>query len=197
MATDSEVLKSVSRRSDQQEILADMREDAELAKSEGTWTVRDLSEKLGIPPGFILTINGKPYVTKEGLLQKARLIGFDSIRAELEELRDEGGRTVGWAATAEVTRSLSKDEFALLSSMTSHVDKDTFLQVYRDLHKATVAHGTATRENVANPAMGKWMRELAETRAINRALRLFTGCGLVTPEELEDVRNGTSPGVSA
>ena len=196
MATDTAtVIKEVGRAvaADKQKILETMHDDARLASTEGKWTVRDLAEKFGIPPGFILTINGKPYITKEGLLAQARRIGFDSIRAEIHE--DGKG---GYEAQAEVTRTLRPAELALLEAMAMKVDHDTFLQVYRDLRKATLAHGTATKENVRNPEMHRYMRELAETRAINRALRLYTGCGLVSVDELEDAgKAGISVGVVA
>lgn len=176
-----------------QEVLDTMRKDQALAQGKGEWTVRDLAQQLDIPPGFILTINGRPYVTKEGLLAQARRIGFDSIQATIHE--DGKG---GYEAEAQVVRSLRPDELALLQAMALKTDHDTFRLVYKDLHAPTVAHASATKENVRNPGMAPWMRELAETRAINRALRLFTGCGLVSVDELEDAgRHGILAGASS
>ncbi len=130
--------------------------DQQAAKA-GIFNVEDLARTLDIPPGFILSLGGKPYVTKEGLLVKARRIGFRA-----------------------------PDETRLLEAMVGHVDKDVFRETYRDLQKPTIAHATATKANVKMGTMHAYMRELAETRAINRALRLYTGCGLVSVDELPD-----------
>lgn len=198
MATDSTTtVKEVSRKArvdwdvtaeELQHALDDMRaEPKELAKpaADAGFSVKDLAEQYKIPPGMILAIAGKPYVTKEGLLVQARRIGFDRIEAEI--LEDGHG---GYQATGRVYRSLRPEETHLLETMVGH-DREAFLKVYMDLHAPTVAHATATPANVKMAAMHPYMRELAETRAINRALRLFTGCGLVSVDELED------PGASA
>ena len=162
-----------------QEVREQMLKDAELAKT-GEWTVRDLARQLDIPPGFVLTINGKPYVTKEGLLQQARRIGFDAIEATVTE--PQQGR---FEAEAKVWRSFRKEDYALLERMVG-IGKEEFWKVYQDLRRPTVAHGSANPDNVKMGAMKAYLRELAETRAINRALRLFTGCGLVSVDELEE-----------
>jgi hypothetical protein len=160
-----------------------MRQDAKVAKETGEWTVRDLSTHLNIPPGFLLTLNGKPYVTKEGLLLQARRIGYDSISATLAPI--DGDPAKGWEAEARIVRSFRPQDYDLLVKV-KDVDAAAFRELWRDLRQPTVAHATATRENVTMATMHRYMRELAETRAINRALRLFTGCGLATPDELPE-----------
>jgi len=149
------------------------------------FTVRDLSEQLGIPPGFVLEMNGKPYVTKEGLLLQARRIGYASIEADVAPV--DGDPTKGWEAEGKIFRMLTREEMDMLSKLAN--DKEAFLTAYRDLRRPTRAHATATKENVQMSTLHSRMRELAETRAINRALRLYTGCGLATPEEAVDVRD--------
>ena len=177
------VVKEISKRApaSASDLQQDLREDLERA-AHGEWTVRDLASKLDVPPGFILTINGKPYITKEGLLQQARRIGYDAIWAELHEI--EGG----YEAIGYVRRRIRDEELHFLQAIAGKVDKDSFNHVYRQIFQTTNAHGTATKDNVRLAELrDKYLRELAETRAINRALRLFTGCGLVSVDELEDV----------
>jgi hypothetical protein len=167
------------RREDVAKAIEEVRERKELAKA-SEWTVKDLADQYQIPKGLVLEINGKPYVTKEGLLIQARRIGYDSIEATVTEVRD------GWfESEGRVYRSLKPQEVDLLSKINGQ-DKETFWRVYQDLRRPTVAHATANPDNVKMGAMKAYMRELAETRAINRALRLFTGCGLVSADELED-----------
>jgi hypothetical protein len=154
-------------------------EEAKLAKAT-SWTVTDLAKQFDIPPGFIIMMNDKPYVTKEGLLYKAKKIGFRSIEARIEE--DGKG---GYEARAEIHRILTEPEIELLRSLRG--DRESFKDVWDQLSKPTVAHGSATPDNVNLPALRKgYMKELAETRAINRALRLYTGCGMVSVEELPE-----------
>jgi len=184
--TDEEVSAALAEVKAQaaREIKEQMLKDAELAKT-GEWTVRDLARQLDIPPGFVMTINGKPYITKEGLLQQARRIGFDAIEATVKPL-DADDPSKGFEAEAKVWRSFRKDDYALLEKMVG-IGREEFWKVYQDLRRPTVAHGSANPDNVKMGAMKAYLRELAETRAINRALRLFTGCGLVSIDELADV----------
>jgi hypothetical protein len=46
--------------------------------------------------------------------------------------------------------------------------------------------GTANIENVQNRSMHKFLREMAQTRALGRALRSYTGYGGTSYEELPD-----------
>ena len=112
--TDEEVSAALAEVKAQaaREIKEQMLKDAELAKT-GEWTVRDLARQLDIPPGFVMTINGKPYITKEGLLQQARRIGFDAIEATVKPL-DADDPSKGFEAEAKVWRSFRKDDYALL-----------------------------------------------------------------------------------
>jgi hypothetical protein len=151
-----------------------------------SFTVRDLSAELDIPPGFVLEMNGKPYVTKEGLLLQARRIGYASIEAEIRPI--DGDPEKGWEAEGKVFRLLTREEMDLLGKAFAS-DKDAGLQAYRDLRRPTTAHATATKQNVQMSTLHNRLRELAETRAINRALRLYTGCGLATVEELPETGN--------
>ncbi len=151
------------------------------------FTVKDLSAELDIPPGFVLEMNGKPYVSKEGLLLQARRIGYASIEADVKPI--DGDPKNGWEAEGRIYRLLTAAEIAMLSKVADMRDTAGFLQAYRDLRRPTTAHATATKENVQMTTLHHRLRELAETRAINRALRLYTGCGLATPEEATDAKD--------
>ena len=57
---------------------------------------------------------------------------------------------------------------------------------HEDMAKPTNGIGTANKENVQNSNMHKFLREMAQTRALGRALRSYTGYGSTTYEELPD-----------
>ena len=61
---------------------------------------------------------------------------------------------------------------------------DLFIQVFRELTKPTIATGSAHEGNLKG-GQGPWAREMAETRALSRAISAFTGLALPTPEEDE------------
>jgi len=211
MATNTEVIKEIRRRGQhdltEQELALreeleataaavpavppnvqeQMRADLEKAKATGEWTVRDAAMALDIPPGFLLTINGKPYVTKEGLLIRAQKKGFRSIQTLPVQERDDPEDPY-FEFEAKIYPNFSDKDYELLISMRG-IDRDSFRKVFEDLMRPTIARGYACKENVRNPELvrQKQLKNLAETRALCRALRVYTGCGLTAFEELPEV----------
>jgi hypothetical protein len=106
--------------------------------------------------GDLLLINGKWYVTHSGLLRLARRSHCAGISVEaVPELSDPtAGR---WALKATVYRSAKCKGF--------------------------VGYGDADPSNVSPLVRGAEMR-VAETRAVNRALRKAYGIGLCSVEEI-------------
>src|SRR5208283_3284233 len=120
--------------------------------------LRELTAKycLSVAAGDLQFLDGRWYVTHAGLLQLASRRGCRGIRTILQErLSDaEAGR---WVFKATVFKTLSSKGF--------------------------VGYGDADPSNVSSIVRGAEMR-IAETRAVNRALRKAYGIGLCSVEEL-------------
>ncbi len=121
-------------------------------------TLRDLTVRysLSVAAGDLQFLDGRWYVTHSGLLQLASRKGCRGITTILQErLSDVGaGR---WVFKATVYKSPSSKGF--------------------------VGYGDADPSNVSTLVHGAEMR-IAETRAVNRALRKAYGIGLCSVEEL-------------
>jgi hypothetical protein len=120
--------------------------------------LRDLTEKFGfsIARGEVQLLNGKWYVTHSGLLRLACRNRLSGIRIQLVREYCNPG-TNRWVFKATVYR--------------------------RAAPKGFVGYGDADPSNVSALVHGAEMR-VAETRAVNRALRKAFGIGLCSVEEL-------------
>jgi hypothetical protein len=112
--------------------------------------------QLSVPLGDLLLLDNKWYVTHAGLLRVARRSHCSGIRVQpLREFSDpSSGRWVFKAIVYKSTRS-----------------------------RGFVGYGDADPSNVSSMVHGAEMR-VAETRAVNRALRKAYGIGLCSVEEL-------------
>ena len=111
---------------------------------------------LSVAAGDLKFLDGRWYVTHSGLLQLASRKGCRGIKTILQErLSDFGTRR--WVFKATVFKSLSSKGF--------------------------VGYGDADPSNTSPLVRGAEMR-VAETRAVNRALRKAYGIGLCSVEEL-------------
>ena len=120
--------------------------------------LRELTGKysLSIAAGDLQFLDGRWYVTHSGLLQLASRKGCRGIRTILQE-RLSDVATGRWVFRATVFKSPSSKGF--------------------------VGYGDADPSNVSSLVRGAEMR-VAETRAVNRALRKAYGIGLCSVEEL-------------
>ena len=121
-------------------------------------TLRDLTVRysLSVAAGDLQFLEGRWYVTHSGLLQLASRQGCRGIKTALQE-RLSDVATGRWVFKATVFKSLSSKGF--------------------------VGYGDADPSNVSTLVHGAEMR-IAETRAVNRALRKAYGIGLCSVEEL-------------
>lgn len=111
---------------------------------------------LRIPSGDLILLDGKWYVTHSGLLRLARRNGCCGIHVQhVSKFSDPS--TSRWAFKATVYKSASCRGF--------------------------VGYGDADSANVSPLVRGAEMR-IAETRAVNRALRKAYGIGICSVEEL-------------
>ncbi len=112
-----------------------------------------------IPKNLMSTLHGKPYITKAGLLWLGKRSGVVSIKS----------LPIQWTWQNEQKRAVFKATVIMRDG-----------GVYE-------AHGIAIPDgqNVSNPMMYKFIDVFAETRAVNRALRMATNCGYVSIEETD------------
>jgi hypothetical protein len=130
-------------------------------------TLRDLTVRysLSVAAGDLQFLDGRWYVTHSGLLQLASRKGCRGITTILQErLSDVGaGR---WVFKATVYKSPGSKGF--------------------------VGYGDADPSNVSLMVHGAELR-IAETRAVNRALRKAYGIGLCSVEELGSLSSNRGP----
>ncbi len=130
-------------------------------------TLRDLTVRysLSVAAGDLQFLDGRWYVTHSGLLQLASRKGCRGITTILQERLSDvaAGR---WVFKATVYKSPSSKGF--------------------------VGYGDADPSNVSLMVHGAELR-IAETRAVNRALRKAYGIGLCSVEELGSLSNNRPP----
>jgi hypothetical protein len=122
---------------------------------------------LSVRQGEISYINGKWYVTHAGLLRVALRHRCCGIRSVLQEPQSDP-IAARWVFKATVYKCPGSKGF--------------------------VGYGDADPSNVSPVARGAEMR-IAETRAVNRALRKAYGIGLCSVEELGSFSNAPRPSV--
>jgi hypothetical protein len=122
--------------------------------------------QLSVAAGDLRLLDSKWYVTHAGLLRVARRNRCAGIRTSIEKgLSDPGASRWVFRAT-----------------------------VYKSPHsRGFVGYGDADPSNVSSLVHGAEMR-VAETRAVNRALRKAYGIGLCSVEELGWVPRSNTPG---
>jgi hypothetical protein len=129
-------------------------------------TVREMSRNLSLSvrSGDLLMLDGRWYVTHSGLLRLAQRRRCSSITTELAESVSRPEQG-RWVFKATVTKS----------------GNETF-----------VGYGDADPSNVSFLVHGAEMR-VAETRAVNRALRKAYGIGICSVEEIGSVGEPSQP----
>lgn len=133
----------------------------------------------GIPEelanSFFAIIDNNLYIKAPGLLFMAGKIGYSRIK--VESYQDDVGK--GWRATAYVYPRIPKEVMVSFNGM----DKEIVKRVLDDYYGATIGYGSANDKNLKDKQK-PFAREMAETRAVVRALRLYTGYGGTAFEEL-------------
>src|SRR6266478_1711719 len=169
-----DLFKELSRGKAMKRKVATFRSNANLARQ--LWgepsrialhTLRDLTVRysLSVAAGDLQFLEGRWYVTHSGLLRLASRKGCRGITTILQERLSDvaAGR---WVFKATVYKSPSSKGF--------------------------VGYGDADPTNTSPLVRGAEMR-VAETRAVNRALRKAYGIGLCSVEELGWLTNSPSP----
>jgi hypothetical protein len=133
-------------------------------------SLRELTTRysLSVAAGDLQYLEGRWYVTHSGLLQLASRKGCRGIKTVLQERLSDVG-TGRWVFKATVFKSPSSKGF--------------------------VGYGDADFSNTSPMVRGAEMR-VAETRAVNRALRKAYGIGLCSVEELGSFSSPPKPPVT-
>lgn len=139
-----------------------------------------MAKQFGIPDElasmFFIVIEGQLYVKNAGLLYMAGKKG--EFRIEFNDSYDKEKEE--WTTIAEVRSAITNETLKLLAPLAPEMQK----AVMYELTRPDKGVGRASKENVKNQRMWPFMREMAQTRAINRALRLYTAYGGSSYEEL-------------
>jgi hypothetical protein len=133
--------------------------------------LRQLTQKyaLSVAAGDVQFLNGGWYVTHSGLLQLASRRGCRGINTTLQD------KVSDFASGRWVFKAI----------------------VYKNAHsKGFVGYGDADPSNVSAMVRGAELR-IAETRAVNRALRKAYGIGLCSVEELGALSSATRPAAAS
>jgi hypothetical protein len=138
-----------------------------------TVTLRALKELTGRHPlsiaaGDLQLLNGRWYVTHSGLLRMASHSRCSAITTSIDKMASDPANN-RWVFRATVYKSPRSRGF--------------------------VGYGDADPSNVSSLVHGAEMR-VAETRAVNRALRKAYGIGLCSVEELGSAPRSSAPGPS-
>jgi len=136
-----------------------------------------MAVSLEIPVSGITILGGKPYINTAGLLYKAYEVarahqGIKRITAE--PLKDKDGNPMIAKQPGDTAVFIGRVEF-----------QDG--QVFEDIGEASV-------KNIKMSTIHPFLNSMAARRATNRALRLATGVGLVSAEEIgSEVQEETEP----
>ncbi len=172
------------------QVLKELKEKRGKPLGKAAVVVRDMAEKYDLPPGFILTFEDpktgriSPYVTKPGLLYKLEQKGYHAVQIRYI-LEDEKAGV--YECEAAIYPKLRKEDYELLSKILDKGDKAIFRETREELMRPTISRGRASPETLKEKQL-KWAKEMAETRALCRAARVYSGCGLYMEEEVEEAR---------
>ena len=114
----------------------------------------------GVSPENIITLQGKKFITHAGLLEVAHQKGLKSIETVMLTQPELGGG----------------EETVVFKAIVTMCDKN-------GMETKFTGHGDANKDNV-NSMIVKHKIRMAETRAVNRALRFATNIGMCSAEEL-------------
>ena len=126
---------------------------------------------------YFAIIDGALYIKNPGLLYMASKKGY----AKIEAVSESDGKG-GFVATAKVYPKIPVDFIKAIASLSPEIQT----RLLDEQYGPTIEKGSANKENVKNSRMHPFLEELARTRAVDRALRLYTGYGGTSYEELPD-----------
>ncbi len=147
-------------------------------------TCEAVAVQYGIPAElanlFFMKMNEGLYIKNPGLLYLAGKKGYSRI--EITTTYDEKNQE--WSAECKIYPKLTKDILEGIAKLDKELQKIAF-----DFATApTNGTGRASKASVKMTTMHAFLKEMAQTRAQNRALRAFTGYGGTSAEELPEAQ---------
>ena len=127
---------------------------------------------------YFMIISDQLYVKSPGLLYMASKKGYSRIDVKSEKDGE------GYVAEARIYPNIPVDVLKALSGLPA----GSVQSILDTQYGPTIGYAKANKNTVQNSRMMHFMRELAETRAVNRALRLYTGYGGTSYEELPEAK---------
>ena len=124
---------------------------------------------------YFAIIDGALYIKNPGLLYMASKKGYAKIETISES--DEKG---GFVAVAKIYPHIPIEFIKAITPLSPEIQT----RLLNEQYGPTTEKGSANKENVKNSRMFPFFEELARTRAVDRALRLYTGYGGTAYEEL-------------
>ena len=126
-----------------------------------------------VDPAHIIRLGGKEFVTHAGLLDVAHKAGLVKIETEIAKI------FTAEKITGDSTTATGVDSIIFKATVTMKGEGDTF--------KTFSAFGDADNLNTGERVREHKIR-MAETRAINRALRFATNIGMCSVDELGEMK---------
>ncbi|MEM4066747.1 MAG: hypothetical protein QXV17_07800 [Candidatus Micrarchaeaceae archaeon] len=158
-------------------------EHGKLETTKGEFT--SIAQMYGIPPDvanlFFVSIEGNLYIKNPALLYLANKKGYQAIVVSDEYKVDEKGNGY-WEATTLIYPKVSEQMIEAISKLPPELQEVMIEYVTRP----TNGKATASKETLKTEKNYKYMREIAQTRSQNRALRAYTGYGGTSYEELSE-----------
>lgn len=143
-----------------------------------------MAKAAGIPEDlanmFFMELNGSPYIKVAGLQYLAGKKGYG--RVNIRSYYDETKET--WYAEAKIYPKLDKELILAIAQLNPEVQGD----IVEELKEPTNGLGSANKQSVKMTQMHPFLREMAETRALGRALRSYTGYGATSYEEMPEAQ---------
>jgi hypothetical protein len=144
-------------------------------------TVSALAGSYGIPPElanmFFMKFDNQLYIKNPGLLWLASKKGYGHM-----EVSDKFNSTTNeWEAEYKIFPVLTKEIIESISKLDATVQEKALLKAT----EPTNGLGHAGNATIKMKTMLVFARDLAQTRAQNRAMRAYTGYGGTSAEELE------------
>ncbi len=127
---------------------------------------------------FFMKMNEGLYIKNPGLLYLAGKKGYSRI----EVITSYDEKAQEWSAECKIYPKLTKDILEGIAKL----DKDLQKIAFEFFAQPTNGTGRASKASVKMTTMHPFLKEMAQTRAQNRALRAFTGYGSTSSEELPE-----------
>lgn len=145
------------------------------------------AEELKLPKAaarmFFMVVDNTLYVKIAGLLALAvAKRPYQAIQIPVDSIKkNEQGE---WSATCYVYPKITARELHEINTCADPVMRK---QMWDYMTMPTAGYGRAGRDNVKLPEVrDKFLPEMAQTRAVARALRLYTGFGFTAAEEMQE-----------